>query len=142
MSIWDTIASPILKIIDKVIPDKAAAQAAKDQLLLLNAQGELSQEMAELTSVTTAQSDINKVEAASTSTFVAGWRPWVGWILGTAFGAIYLVFPLLAWLAALFGHPVPFPTLDSGTLMTLLMGLLGMGTLRTVDKIKGAGSGH
>lgn len=142
MSIWETIAAPVLKIIDKVIPDKAAAQAAKDQLAAMAAQGQLTEEMAELASVTTAQSDINKIEAASGSTFVAGWRPYVGWILGTAFGAIYLVFPLLTWITALFGHPIPFPTLDSGTLMTLLMGMLGMGAMRSYDKAKGVGSGH
>lgn len=137
MSLWDTIAAPILKIIDKVIPDKAAAQAAKDQLTAMAAQGQLQEEMAELASVTSAQSDIDKTEAGSASIFVSGWRPFVGWVCGAGFAGIFVVFPLLTWVTALFGRAVAFPTLDSGTLMTLLLGLLGMGALRTVDKVKG-----
>lgn len=133
---------PVVAIINKVIPDKSAAAAATAQLQMLQAQGALSEEMAQLQSVTTAQSDINKIEAANSNLFVAGWRPFVGWILGAAFGAVYLVFPLLAWLAALFDRPTVFPTLDSGTLMTLLMGMLGMGAMRSWDKAKGTGNGH
>lgn len=137
MSLWDTLAAPILKIIDKVIPDRAAAQAVKDQLSVLAAQGALNEEMAQLTAVTSAQSDINKIEAASPSTFVSGWRPFVGWVCASGFACVYIVFPLLTWLTTLFGKSTAFPTLDSGSLMTLLLGMLGMGGMRMAEKMKG-----
>ena len=137
MSIWETVASPIIAIINKLIPDKAAAAAAVAQLQQLQLQGQLNDELAQLQAITVNQSDINKQEAANGSVFVAGWRPFCGWVCGAALGLIYVVGPLFVWLTALLGHPTPFPSLDTQTLMTLLFAMLGMGTLRTVDKIGG-----
>lgn len=137
MSIWDTIASPIISIINKLIPDKAAAAAAVAQLQQLQLQGALNDELAQLQAVTVNQSDVDKQEATNGSTFVAGWRPAVGWVCAAAVALIYIIGPLFVWLTALFGHPTPFPALDSMQLMTLLFGMLGMGTLRTVDKVQG-----
>lgn len=136
MSIWDTVAAPIIKIIDKIVPDKAAAQAAKDSLNQMIAQGNLNEEMAQLTAVTTAQSDINKVEAASTSIFVSGWRPFIGWVCGTAFGFQFLLKPLIEWGMSLAGHPIKLPGLDDA-LTQLTYALLGMGALRSIDKKMG-----
>lgn len=137
MSIWDTIASPIIAIINKIIPDRAAAAAAVSQLQQLQLQGQLNDELAQLQAVTVNQSDVDKVEAANGSTFVAGWRPAVGWVCAAALALIYIIGPFFVWLTALFGHPTSFPNLDIAQLMTLLFGMLGMGTLRTVDKVKG-----
>ncbi len=116
------------KLIDKFFPDPVAANAAKLELLKMQQSGELA--------VMTAQTEINKVEAASSSTFVAGWRPFIGWVCGVAFSVQYLIAPFATWLTALYGNPVVFPELDMGTLFTLLGGMLGLGGLRTFEKVK------
>lgn len=133
MSIWDTIAAPLIAIVNKIIPDKAAAAAATAQLQFMIEQGSLQEELSNLKAVTTDQSDINKVEAASTNWFVAGWRPAIGWVCGLAFAFEFLLRPLLQWGCALYGHPVTLPSLDS-TLTQLTYALLGMGALKTVEK--------
>lgn len=130
-------------ILGKVIPDRAAAQAAKDELNRMAAAGELQTELMQLTAVTTAQTDINKVEAASLSLFVAGWRPYVGWICGTGLALQCIVAPLFTWIAALIGHPTPFPTLDDKLLEGTLAGMLGVGYgLRTAEKWAGVAGNH
>lgn len=140
MSIWDTIAAPILKIIDKVVPDKAAAAEAKATLQTLALQGQLQDEFLQLQSVTTAQSDINKIEASSTSLFVAGWRPLLGWICGIAFGFQFILRPVVQWGFIMAGHTLPpLPGIDE-TLTQLTYAMLGMGALRSYDKMKGTAS--
>lgn len=133
MSIWDTVAAPIIAIINKVVPDKAAAAAAVATLNQMQLQGTLSDELMQLQAVTVNQSDINKVEAASTNWLVAGWRPAIGWVCGLAFGFEFLLRPLLQWGAIFAGHPVVLPSLDD-TLTQLTYAMLGLGTLRTVEK--------
>lgn len=140
LDIWKVVSDPLIAIINKVVPDKAAAAAAVAQLQLLQAQGALQEEFAQLTSVTSAQSDIDKIEAGSASLFVSGWRPAVGWVCAAGVACIFIVSPIFTWLSSLVGHPTPFPVLDTGSLTTLLFALLGMGTLRTVDKVKGVAS--
>jgi hypothetical protein len=140
---WNLIAGPVLSIINKLIPDKTAAAAAQAQLQILATQGALNEELTQLTAVTTAQSDVNKVEAASTSLFVAGWRPYVGWICGTALGMDCIVRPLVNWTAALSGHPVDFPSLNDPILKSTLAGMLGLGYgLRTFEKSQGIAGNH
>lgn len=142
MSIWDTIAAPLIAIVNKVIPDKAAAAAATATLNQMMASGELQEELLQLQATTSAQSDINKVEAASTNWFVAGGRPAVIWICAAAL-ALNLVFgPLFVWAASLAGHPTPFPVLDPNLLMALLFPLMGLGAYRTVEKVKGVQGNH
>jgi hypothetical protein len=79
---------------------------------------------------------VNKVEAASRSVFVSGWRPAVGWCCVTAMSLNFVVFPLASFVLAQTGHLVELPTLDMSEMMPVLMGLLGLGGLRTVEKIK------
>lgn len=81
------------------------------------------------------QSDVNKVEAANTRVFVSGWRPFIGWVCGCGLGSQFIVGPLVTWVASLSGHPVNYPSLDMGTLLTLLLGMLGLGGMRTFEKI-------
>lgn len=83
------------------------------------------------------QTDVTKVEAANPSTFVAGWRPAVGWTCAIALFNNFILAPYAEWIAALAGHPVPFPHLDIASLMTLLIGLLGLGGMRTLEKVQG-----
>lgn len=89
----------------------------------------------------TAQTDINKVEAAHASIFVAGWRPFIGWVCGLGIASYFLpkhilgaVFYTMACLHA--GTALPY-AIDATGLMELVFGLLGLGTLRTAEKMKG-----
>jgi hypothetical protein len=140
MSIWDTVLSPIVSIINKLIPDKAAAAAAVAQLQELALQVKLQEEFTQLQAVTSAQSDVDKVEAANSSMFVAGWRPAIGWVCGIALAFQYLGRPLIQWGFAIAHQTVPaLPGIDD-QLWQLMFGLLGMGALRSFDKLKGTAS--
>jgi hypothetical protein len=115
------------KLIDKLIPDPAARDAARLELLKLQQSGELAAML--------AQTEINKVEAASSSVFVAGWRPAIGWVCAMAMGYQYLLRPFLVAY-----HPaLAFPGLDDN-LWQLLAGMLGLGGLRTFEKVNGVAS--
>ena len=115
------------KVLDRVLPDPAQQAAAKLELLKLQQNGELTQ--------IAGQMEINKVEAASSSLFVSGWRPAIGWICGAGFAVQFVIGPLAEWGSALAGHPVKFPQMDTGTMMPLLLGMLGLGGLRTAEKL-------
>jgi hypothetical protein len=117
------------KVIDRIWPDPTAAAVAKLELFKLQQSGELSQIAAQL--------KVNEVEAASPNPFVSGWRPFIGWICGVAFAVQFVAGPLLEWASALAGHPIKFPAMDLGTMMPLLLGMLGLGGLRTAEKING-----
>lgn len=124
------------QLLDKILPDKGAADAAKLELVKLAQQGELAQINADV-SIATAQAETNKVEAASASFFVSGARPFIMWICGVGLGMQFLVLPLLTWGAAFAGKPIVLPALDMEALTTLLLGMLGLGGLRTFEKLKG-----
>jgi hypothetical protein len=136
MGIIELIAGPIFKIIDKLIPDPAAKAAMQVQILQMQQAGEFKEIDAQL-QAQLAQTDINKVEAASGDKFAARWRPLIGYICGAGLGVQFLIAPFFTWITALIGHPTPFPTLDMGTLLTLLLGLLGLGSMRTAEKLQG-----
>lgn len=78
------------------------------------------------------QAEINKIEASHRSIFVAGWRPFIGWVCGAGLAFPFLVNPLLQWFT---GEPGPQMQVDA--LTTLVMALLGLGGLRTVEKLNG-----
>jgi hypothetical protein len=139
MSIWDTVAAPIIAIINKVVPDKAAAAAATATFNQMAAAGQLQEDLIQLTAITSAQSDINKTEAANPSVFVAGPRPAVMWVCVAALAYQYLLRPLWTGIALISGHPVPSPGLPGldDNLYQLLWALLGLGAMRSYDKLKG-----
>tara|TARA_R100000734_G_scaffold10666_1_gene8041 strand:+ start:115 stop:513 length:399 start_codon:yes stop_codon:yes gene_type:complete len=83
------------------------------------------------------QLDINKVEAGHKSLFVAGWRPFLGWISGLSIGYVYLFQPILDMILQMFGVEVDWVVLDLGQLMPLILGILGLGGLRSFEKAKG-----
>lgn len=127
----DTILGAGLKIIEKLIPDEQERARLQLEMLKLNQQGEFKELDIELAKIT-AQTEVNKVEAASSSIFVSGWRPAIGWICGAALAYQYLIRP---FLIGVFGYTA-MPSLDDN-LWELLMGMLGLGGLRTFEKIKG-----
>lgn len=122
-------------LLDKVLPDAGAAADAKLKLMELAQSGELAQ-ISAATQVAVAQTEVNKIEAGSNRLFVAGWRPFVGWICACAIGFKYIGGPLLVMVAAWFGHGIELPDVGAEDLMVLLGGMLGLGTLRTVEKVK------
>ena len=82
------------------------------------------------------QLDINKTEAAHRSVFVSGWRPFIGWVCGFALTWAYVITPILSFILAQTGYLVDLPKMDLGEMMPILMGLLGLGGLRTFEKFK------
>lgn len=116
------------KIIDKLFPDPAEAAKAQLALLKMQQDGELA--------TIVAQTDINKVEAASDSIFVAGWRPFCGWVGGAGLAYASIIEPLLRLIASLSGYTGDFPAIDTTITMQILFGLLGLGAMRSFDKAK------
>lgn len=133
---WQALIPLIGNVIEKVLPDQAAQADAKIKLLELAQKGELAVLDAE-TKLALGQLEVNKVEAG-TDMFRGGWRPATGW--ACVFGLVYqfLIQPILPWFVTVCGGSVPpLPPIDNETLMVLLTGMLGLGGLRTFERIKG-----
>ncbi len=128
---FPAILAAVVPLLDKLIPDKEANAKAKLALLEMQQRGEL----AELELVK-AQIGVNAVEAASPSVFVAGWRPAIGWVIVAALASNFLAVPLLGWLSPLIEIPPP-PRLEIAELYPILLGMLGLGSLRSFEKTKG-----
>ena len=95
------------------------------------------QEKAELIAeINKAQLEVNKVEAGHTSMFVAGWRPFTGWVCSFALLYHFILQPLLTFLLYSFGNEITLPTFDMTTLTTVLLGMLGLGGMRSFEKVK------
>lgn len=123
------VLAPVLEIgkslIDRFFPDKEAARQAEADFLKMAMEGELKQVLAQL--------EINAREAAHPSIWTSGWRPYFGWVGGTAFLYVGLLKPMLTWVAAIKGWPAP-PEIDTEFLWVVVSGLLGIGGLRTYEK--------
>ena len=120
----DAIAAG-LKVLDKFVPDTEAKAKAESEL------------RSSLQAWDKAQSDVNAVEAANANVFVSGWRPFIGWTCGLALAYQYVLAPLVMWITLTMGvHLAAPPKLDD-MLWQLVFAMLGMGGLRTFEKIKG-----
>lgn len=125
-------------IFDRVMPDPAAAAQAKLQVMELAQRGELAGLEAD-TKLALAQMDVNKADASGASPMQRNWRPAIGWVCAAALAWDMILRPMLIFGLALAGHALPvFPVLSTDQLYGLLFGLLGLGGLRTVEKVKGA----
>jgi hypothetical protein len=116
------------KLVDR-IPDPAARERAS-----LEMQADLLKYAAEQSQ---AQMEVNKVEAAHQSIFVAGWRPFVGWMGGVSLGYAFLLQPILSWLLAICGVSTPLPEPNTDAMMALVTAMLGVTAARSFDKWKG-----
>ena len=106
---------------------------------------QLQQESDKLKADVTAaqmQADVNKVEAASPNMFIAGWRPAIGWTCCLGLAYQFVLSPVGTWVAEMWGKHVSAPSLDMGTLLTLLFGMLGLGGMRMYEKINNAQGNH
>lgn len=123
-------------ILQRVLPEKVSEETAlklNQELTLAMLNGELQPMLAQLT--------VNANEAKSESLFVAGWRPGIGWICAAALGWTFVVAPFTVFWLQTFGlHPAPLPVLDYTSLMPILLGMLGLGGMRTYEKVQGAAS--
>lgn len=128
------IATAVKGVVDKFLPDKSEEE--KNKLALELAQLQFDQVL------TQAQTDTNKAEAGNASVFVAGWRPFIGWVCGGAFAWTFILAPFISYAAKLAGNPVELPNLDLSQLSPVLMGMLGLGAMRTVEKVNGIKAGH
>jgi len=113
------------QLITRLWPDPEDQAKAQLALLELAQKGEL------------AQMDVNKVEAASSSLFISGWRPAIGWLCGAGCGWNWIGLPVASFVMSALGHPVQIYPADLGEMMPLLMGMLGLGSLRTFERVKG-----
>jgi hypothetical protein len=113
------------KLIDRLWPDPAQRDAAKLELLKMQQAGEL------------AQISVNMEEAKSSSVFVAGWRPSIGWVCGLACAWNWVGLSVAKFILALGGHPIQIAPADLSEMMPVLMGMLGLGGLRTIEKLNG-----
>jgi len=133
MASTTAIFTAIIPFLDKIlgmIPDPEARAKAQRELTLELVRIESKERE--------AQVDLNKVEATHSSIFVAGWRPFIGWVGGVALAWTFLVHPMITWIATVSGYEGTFPSLDSKEqLMTLVLAMLGIGTMRTADKYFG-----
>lgn len=111
------------KLIDRLWVDPAQADQARLELLKLHQSGDLAQ--------ITGQLKINEIEAASPNVWVSGARPYIVWICGTGLGYQFLIYPILVAFV-----PAVVP-LDVGSLLTILGGILGLGAMRTQEKLNG-----
>jgi hypothetical protein len=129
LALLPTLLPALTEVLDRVVPDQAAAAKAKLEMearLLEAATAQASQ-----------QTEINKVEAGHQSIFVSGWRPYIGWVCGMAIAWAFLVAPMLSWLLPVMGVVAVVPPLQTEFLLELVFAMLGLGGLRTFEKLKG-----
>ena len=125
----ESLIGPITGLLDKFIEDKD--QKAKLAHEVATMAQKHAQELAK------AQLEVNKAEAAHNSMFVAGWRPAVGWCCVLGMAGNFLVIPMTNFVLALMAVEVVIPLIDLETMMPVLMGMLGLGAMRSFEKTKG-----
>lgn len=113
-------------VINKIWPDKSEQEKQELTAAVMVIQGQL---------------DINKVEAANPSLFVSGWRPFIGWICGLGCTWNWVGLPVLKAAMVVYGMPINVTPADLSEMMPLLLGLLGLGGLRTYEKVKRVAAG-
>ena len=124
------LVDPVSNILDKVVEDKDQKARLAHEIATMAERH--AQELAR------GQIEINKEEAKSRNIFIAGWRPFVGWTCGLALFWHFLGLPVTLFVTGWFNlQPPPLPEFDMQSLMTVLLGMLGLGGMRTFEKFKG-----
>lgn len=133
---WNLLIPAVMPLLDKILPDASQKEAAKLKVLEMAQTGELAALDADV-KMALGQMEINKAEA-TTDLYRGGWRPGVGWTCVAGLVYQFLLMPILPWIATVAGWNVPpLPAIDNETLMVLLTGMLGLGGLRSFEKVKG-----
>ena len=122
MAILSSLIGPVTGLLDKFIEDKDQKNALAHEISTMAERHALE--------IAKGQLEVNKVEAAHKNLFVAGWRPAIGWICGFALLYSTILSPIIGiWFTV--------PAVDSSLLTTVLLGMLGLGAMRTAEKVKG-----
>lgn len=133
-----TSSGAIKAILDRIPNPTERAKAEQEfQLKLMENEQKLVEIMAKSDE---NQVEVNKEEAKSSSLFVSGWRPFIGWVCGSAFAYFYIVQPFLSFILTAAGHPIALPRVEFGEMSSVLLGMLGLGGMRTWEKTKGVAS--
>jgi hypothetical protein len=120
------VANLATTVVNKIWPDKTPIEQAEIAAAVTLVQGQLT---------------TNNTEASNQNLFVSGWRPFIGWICGSGLGWNYIGIPLVSSVMTIVGHPVTIPQADISEMMPILIGMLGLGGMRTYEKINGVNSG-
>ena len=124
------LIGPVTGLLDKFIEDKDQKAALAHEIATMSERH--AQELA------LSQIEVNKAEAASGSIFKGGWRPAIGWVCASAFAYHFVLQPVIVFIVLAAGVELPpLPEFDMASLMTVMMGMLGLGGLRTYEKQKG-----
>lgn len=124
------LIGPVTGLLDKFIEDKDQRAVLAHEIATMSEKH--AQELAK------GQLEVNKAEAASGSVFKGGWRPAIGWVCASAFAYHFVLQPVILFVALAAGLDMPpLPEFDMASLMTVMMGMLGLGGLRTYEKQKG-----
>jgi len=127
MSILSSLIGPVTNLLDKFIEDKDKKNSIAFELATLAEKH--AQELAK------GQIEVNKTEAAHKNLFVAGWRPAVGWVCCLGMASNFLVIPMANFALALSHTPIVIPMIELSEMMPVLLGMLGLGGMRTVEKM-------
>lgn len=123
------LIGPVAGLLDKFIEDKDTKNALAHEISTMAERH--AQELAK------GQLEVNKVEAASKSMFVAGWRPAVGWVCVLGMASNFIIIPMANFGLAIAKSNITIPLIDTSTMMPVLMGMLGLGAMRSVEKVQG-----
>ena len=124
----ESLIGPVAGLLDKFIEDKDQKNALAHQIATISERH--AQELAK------GQLEVNKAEAASNSLFVAGWRPAVGWVCVLGMASNFVLIPMVNFILALAESSITVPLIDTSTMMPVLLGMLGLGAMRSAEKIK------
>lgn len=130
-------------LINKFVDDPQEQARIQLEMAKLASEGKL-EELQAVVNQFTGQLKVNAIEAQHDSIFVAGWRPFIGWVGGAAMAYQFLVYPFLMWIWAFCAakawipaDAMPPPVLETGALFSVITGMLGVGMMRSYDKTKG-----
>ena len=121
----EALIKPVARILDKFIVDKDLKEKLEHEIKL------------EIQKANIAQIEVNKAEALHRTVFVAGWRPFIGWTCGLALSYHFILQPIIVFTMSVNGLAYDLPEFDMGSLMTIILGMLGLGGMRSFEKFKG-----
>jgi len=128
MSIVASLVGPVTGLLDKFIEDKDQKSALAHEIATMSEKH--AQELAK------GQLEVNKVEAAHSSIFVSGWRPAIGWVCALGMFGNFITIPFSNFVLALVKVEVVIPLVPLETMMPVLMGMLGLGAMRSFEKTR------
>lgn len=125
----ELLVGPISALLARIVPDKAERDKLAHEIATMAERQAHDQVMAQI--------EVNRTEAAHNSLYVAGWRPFIGWSCGVAMAFNYVGVPLVETGSVLYGTPLALNPLDLEVMMPVLLGMLGLGGMRSYEKRNG-----